>query len=196
MNEIISMFSENKLITAIISLSTLLYWIITRIRGELKEEKTFLREKLLTSDKTIESFKDEIKALLKHNSHAYRETLTKVLTFLDTHLGSLKPFSAKAWQIHIKFSIVYSFLFFYLVWLLGGIGQIGTHTLLLDSNRLGITLYLIFEVVTLYLLFTKIDTILEFFIRKLPYFSRLSNTWKEIVVGVVVVGVGVGVVVE
>ena len=188
--DLLTLLTDNKQITILISLIGTLYWLWQKVRKELNEKKRELMSDILTTQTSVDSFKAEIEQKLTHSPNLYKEELTKVLGFLEKYLEPLKLLSSKAFEKHFIFSLIYSFLFFYLVWLFGGDGKVGEHQFIPNENRLGISLYLIFEIVTLYFLFAYAGKL-----QKSPWFSRLNNIWAELlvvvtVVGVVVVGVG------
>ncbi|CAA6815745.1 MAG: Unknown protein [uncultured Sulfurovum sp.] len=196
MTDFINLLVNNKLIALLITLFGTFYWLINRIRTELNEKKKEFMKDILVSEKSLLSVSNELQSKLNHSPNLYKEILTSVLTFLEKHLEPLKLFSSKAFDKHLTFSIIYSFLFFYLVWLFGGTGAIGKHELMPNENRLLITLFFIFEILVLYFLLTQITQIIIFLSKKLPFFSHLSNTWQVlivvgVVVGLVVVVVGV-----
>jgi len=193
MSDILGLIIDNKLLTILISIFGIFYGLITRMRTELNEKKKEFMEKVLVSQTSVNSFQNEIKEQLNHTPNLYKEELKRVLGFLDKHLEKLKLFSLKAFDKHFTFSLIYSFLFFYLVWLFGGSGQIGVHEFMPNANRLTTTLYLIFEIVVIYFLLTRTKEIQNFLVKKLPYFSHLSDNWQEFLVGLGVgLGVGVG----
>jgi len=169
-------------------------FFINYVRNQLKEEKQYIMKNLLTTKESIDSFKNEINEQLKFNPSLYKLLLKDVLNFLNKYLGPLKLFSYQAFDKHLLFSLIYSFVFLYLVWLFGGDGKIGTLEVIPNKNRVIVSLYLIFEIIIIYLLSSHAKQIRNFLAKQVPYFSHQSNTWQALLVAAIVVGVGVGVI--
>ncbi len=152
------------------------------IRKEEKEAIQHTVSNLLTNKKSIESYADKIKNEIKPDTFFYKKYLSATLKFVENYLGTLKVFSFRTLKRHFTLSLIYSFLFFYTVWLFGGEGKIGNFILLLNKNRLEISLYLIFEIIIFFLLFEKHRKLIYFWARKFPLFPHFSNTWQELIV--------------
>jgi len=181
---------------------TLFFVIIFRAEDKKDKKTELLLKEIVTNDKTIKNYQEQLNQELKYKPSIYRTILYKTLGLLDQRLGEWRLFSTKAFKAHFYFSLIYSFFFFYLVWLFGGTSQIGNITLFTNPDRLITSLYLIFEIVIIYLLFRYDTKIVQFISNKLS----LSIKYKDIieiliylvVVGAVVVvgvvgAVGVGV---
>lgn len=183
--------------------------LIKHVHKHLNDEKIFVMDKILVNDESITSYKNKIEQSLLYKPSRYKEKLQKVLSYIDNIFGKLEIFSFKAIERLIIFSIIYSFLFFYLVWLFGGEGKIGELQLITNDNKLTVTLYLIFQITILYLLFQYLNPIENLIIKHLSLIS--SNHFSKNVVGilgpvvgivvivfvlvvVVVIGIGVGVI--
>jgi len=168
------------------------------IKQQIQEESRYIASNILNNEASINSYASDLEKKVKPDTYFYKEYLHSTLDFVEKHLGKLKLFSYKTWEKHVTYSLIYSVFFFYLIWLFGGSRTIGTLNFFPNENRLIVSLFLIFEIITLYFTFYKTEQVINFLSRYVPLFSQLSNTWKEIlVVGVgvvVVVGVVVGVV--
>jgi len=174
MSDILGLILNNKLLTILITMFGIFYGVIIRMRSELNEKKKEFMENILISKSSVNSFQNEIKEQLNHTPNLYKEELQRVLGFLDKHLEKLTLFSTKAFDKYLTFSLIYSFLFFYLVWLFGGSSQIGTHLLIPNENRLITTCFLIFEIILIrnYFPMNKAN---NFLIMNSSYFSHLSH---------------------
>ena len=161
------------------------------IKQQIQEESRYIASNILNNEASINSYASDLEKKVKPDTYFYKEYLHSTLDFVEKHLGKLKLFSYKTWEKHVTYSLIYSVFFFYLIWLFGGSGTIGTLNLFPNENRLIVSLFLIFEIITLYFTFYKTEQVINFLSRYVPLFSQLSNTWKEILV---VVGVGVVVV--
>lgn len=178
MSDILGLIIDNKLIAILITMFGTFYWLINRIRTELNDKKKEFMDKVLVTDTSVQSFKSEIEDKLNQSPNLYKRELTRTLEFLDRHLETLQFFSAKAFNQHIIFSFIYSFLFFYLVWLFGANGHIGIYEFMPNENRISITFLLVFQIFIINFLLTHITKIHNILIKKLPYFSNLSITWQ------------------
>jgi len=188
MSDILGLIIDNKLLTILISIFGIFYGLITRMRTELNEKKKEFMEKVLVSQTSVNSFQNEIKEQLNHTPNLYKEELQRVLGFLDKHLEKLKFFSLKAFDKHLAFSIIYSFLFFYLSWLTGSNGAIGIYQIFLNENRLLLSMYIITLSIFLYIISIYIDKIKHFTTEKLYYFSQLNNITQQIILLSLIVG--------
>ena len=167
----LALFVDNQLIAFLITMVGTIYWLVGKIRTELNDKKKEFMEKILITDKSVQSFKYEIKEKLTQNPSLYRTELKRVLNFLDKHLGGLKLFSFQAFDKHLIFSFLYSFSFFYLVCFFNDNVTIGIHQIILNENKLKISLYLIFEISIIYLSIISIPYIRK---RNIPFFSKLN----------------------
>jgi hypothetical protein len=162
------------------------------IKNELKEKQQFIVDNLLTTIESTSSYADHIQKNIKPDTFLYKTYLQKTLNFLNKYLGELKVFSFSTWEKHFTYSLLYSFFFFYIIWLFGGSGNIGNLIFLANENRISTSLYFIFVIITLYLLFTREEQIQNFLTKKIPYFFKLSNNWKKIIIlvaGIIIGGI-------
>ena len=200
MQNLINILIEEPLYFMLISLVISFLALVKYVRKDLKQEKWEVMEKVLTNETSISSYKEEIKSSLHHKPSLYKNSLKKVLNQIDSIFGNLELVSYKALDKHILFSILYTFLFFYIVWLFGGDGKIGELQLIQSENRLVVTLYLFFVITTFYFSFKYLDTIIDFIINKIPFIddNSLSAEGEGGVVGLVglglvgAVGLGLG----
>jgi len=150
----------------------------------------------------IDKYIEDLKPQVKIERSTYKTFLKKVLLRLDNILGKRQVFSYKAFKRHLIYSLLYSFFFFYVVWLFGGEGKVGEFAFMEKSDRLWTTLLLVFEIIFVYHYLTNEKRIVKFIKTKIPYMSRLNDYyWSEILlvvgliaaIGATIVGV-VGVV--
>ena len=157
------------------------------IKQQIQEESRYIASNILNNEASINSYASDLEKKVKPDTYFYKEYLHSTLDFVEKHLGKLKLFSYKTWEKHFTYSLIYSVFFFYLIWLFGGSGTIGTLNFFPNENRLIVSLFLIFEIITLYFTLYKTEQVINFLSSYIPLFSQLSNTWK----GILVVGVGV-----
>jgi len=186
-------YDEKTLFYLLFFIVSLLATIIFRARDDLNKRAELLFKDTVTNEDTVKAYQDKLIPELKYKPSIYRTILYKTLGLLDQRLGEWRLFSLKALEAHFKFSLIYSFFFFYLVWLLGGISNIGTIKIFPNPDRLITSLYLIFEIVISYLSVRSFNNIGIFIQNSL--FSIKNNNIKDIkdiieivlVVGVLVV---------
>jgi len=159
------------------------------IGNELKDKQQFIVENLLTTIESTSSYADHIQKDIKPDTFLYKTYLQKTLNFLDKYLEEIKRISFSTWNKHFTYSFIYSFFFFYISWLLGASGDIGNLTLIEDENRLIISFFIFFEIITSFLLFTRLQEIQTFLRKKIPYFSRLNNWQILIIVAIGIIGI-------
>jgi len=150
----------------------LIFTLIFYIQKLNNDERVYVLDKILINETSISSYTDKFEETLKSNPSIYKDTLSNILDKLDRYLGELKLFSGKAFNNHFILAFIYSFFFFYILWLFGVDSNIGTINILPNEDRLSTTLYLISEIIFLYLLFSP------------SYFSMILSEKNKILKGV------------
>jgi hypothetical protein len=192
-------FTVMEYITFLVGILTTLVGLFLYTKNHLKTEKDEIIDRHLINDETINSYVQRLETKTQHHPSLYKTLLHNVLNRLSNLLGELKIFSLQGFDKHLNYSVIYSLFFFYLIWLFGGSGIIGTHELLPNNTRITITLFLLFVIVCVYPIAKYEQEIILFLRKKIPTLSHISNAWIEtlfwaIAIGlIVVVGIGIGI---
>ena len=150
-------FSVTEYVGAIIGLLVTIATFYNFISNRLKEEKNEIIEKHIITTESINSYINDINNQLYYQPSIYKSLLHNILDFLTKNLGELKVFSFNSFSKHYVISFIYSFFFFYFVWLLGGNGQIGSLKFIDNIyDRSFITFFIIIETLIVYILIKKI----------------------------------------
>lgn len=178
-------FTVMEYITFLIGIATTLVGLYLYTKNQLKTEKDEIIEKHLINNETINSYVQRLKTKTKHHPSLYKTLLENILNILSKLLGKLKIFSLQGFEKHLTYSFIYSLSFFYLAWLIGGDGRVGSHQLFPNENKIIVSLLLIFEIILFYSVIKYNNTIIYYLGKKTSF---CSDTWIELLFSVIIWG--------
>ena len=165
----------NESIAYIATLIGIIVALYLYIRNQIMSRKETILKEYIDTDEELVSYLDEIEPQLKYERSTYKKFLEKNLMRIDNILGKLTFFSFRALDYHILFSVVYSFVFFYVLWLFGNEWKIGNLYVIENDNRLSTSILLVFTLLVVYYSFKHIDNIITFLKKHLPYSSQIRD---------------------